>query len=184
MEFKIKKAEKVHKSELLQLYSKVAEISEGIIRNKNEINKDYISDFLTKSIGNGLILIGLIDGKIVGEIHAYTPNIYAFQHILTDLTIVVDPSNQQKGIGRKLFESFLKNVTSELTHIKRIELYTREHNERNVKFYESLGFVNEGRQKDKIFVSESEFETPLHMAWFNWNYRTKSTKYNKRIINT
>ena len=173
MEFKINKAEIEHKAELLQLHSKVAEISDGIIRNEDEINEDYISAFLTKSINNGLILIGMVDGKIVGEIHAYTPDIFAFQHILTDLTIVVDPSNQGKGIGRKLFENFLKNVASELTHIKRIELYTREHNERNIKFYESLGFMNEGRQKDKIFISESEFETPLHMAWFNPNYGIK-----------
>lgn len=176
--FEIKKAELKHKSELLQLYSKVAEISGGIIRNKDEINREYISSFITNSIDHGLILIATIGGKIVGEIHAYTSNIFAFQHILTDLTIVVDPSIQGKGIGRKLFEHFLKNVTSDLTHIKRIELYTREQNERNVKFYQSLGFINEGRQKDKIYISELEFETPLHMAWFNPKYRIKNTKHN------
>ena len=169
MEIEIKIAETEHKSELLQLYKKVAKISDGIIRNENEINEQYISDFLSKSIDKGLILTGTLNGIIVGEIHAYTPDIFAFQHILTDLTIVVDPSHQGKGIGRKLFEHFLKIVTSDLTHIKRIELYTREHNDRNVKFYESLGFINEGRQKDKIFVSKSEFETPLHMAWFRSN---------------
>ncbi len=173
MVFEIKKAELKHKAELLALYRKVAEISDGIIRHESEITKEYVSDFLTNSLNNGLILIGIISGKIVGEIHAYSPNILAFQHILTDLTIIVDPNNQRKGIGRKLFESFLKNVTSELAHIKRIELYTREHNERNVRFYKSLGFINEGRQKDKIFVSESEFETTLHMAWFNPNYGIK-----------
>jgi len=176
MEIEIKKAELKNKSELLQLYRNVSEISDGIIRNKDEINENYISDFLTNSINNGLILIGKINEKIVGEIHAYTPNIFAFQHILTDLTIIVDPNHQEKGIGRKLFANFLNNVTSELTHIKRIELYTREQNKRNVKFYESLGFINEGRQKDKIFVLKSEFETPLHMAWFNPNYGIKKTK--------
>jgi len=170
MEFEIKKANFQQNAELLQLYKKVAEISDGIIRNKNEINETYVSDFLTNAVNNGLILVGKINGKIVGEIHAYTPTIFAFQHILTDLTIVVDSSHQGKGIGRKLFETFLNTVTYELTHIKRIELYTREENLRNVKFYESLGFINEGRQKDKIFVSKNEFETPLHMAWFNPNY--------------
>ncbi|MEW7279001.1 GNAT family N-acetyltransferase [Aquimarina sp. 2201CG1-2-11] len=106
MKFEIKKAESKHKYELLQLYREVAEISDGIIRNKDEINEEYISNFLTQSIENGLILIGTIGDKIVGEIHAYTPGIYAFQHILTDLTIIVDPNNQGKGIGRKLFDFF------------------------------------------------------------------------------
>lgn len=170
MEFDIKNAELKHKSELLQLHKKVAEISDGIIRNLDEINEEYISSFLTNSIDSGLILIATIDGKIVGEIHAYTPDIFAFQHILTDLTIIVNPINQGKGIGRKLFEKFLKNVKDDLTHIIRIELYTREYNTRNIKFYESLGFINEGCQKNKIFISESEFETPIHMAWLKPKY--------------
>lgn len=175
MEFKIQKAELKHKVELLKLYKRVAEISDGIIRNQYEINEAYITDFLTNSINNGLILIGTISGRIVGEIHAYTPGIYAFQHMLTDLTILVDTNHQGKGIGRKLFERFLKYVTEDFTHIKRIELYTREHNHRNVKFYESLGFVNEGRQKDKIYISKGTFETPLHMAWFNPEFDVVNT---------
>ncbi|WP_074410263.1 MULTISPECIES: GNAT family N-acetyltransferase [Aquimarina] len=171
MNLKIKKAELKNKDELLQLYKKTAEVDDGIIRNTNEVNLEYISQFLENSINNGHILIALIHHKIVGEIHAYTPSIYAFQHILTDVTIVVDPNHQGKGIGRKLFEQFLENVKTDLTHIFRVELYTREHNDRNVRFYKSLGFINEGRQKDKIFISNSKFETPLHMAWFNPNYK-------------
>lgn len=112
----------------------------------------------------------MIDGKVVGEIHAYTPNIHAFQHLLTDLTIIVSPDHQGKGIGRALFEEFLHRVETDLTHIRRIELYTREHNVKNIRFYESLGFLNEGRQQDKIFSAPSAFETPIHMAWFNKNY--------------
>lgn len=170
MKFEIKSGELKNKTELLQLYKRVAKISGGIIRIQEDIKEGYISSFLANSIDKGLILVATIDGKIVGEIHAYTPDIFAFQHILTDLTIVVDPNSQGKGIGRKLFEKFLKIARSEMPHIKRIELYTREHDKRNVKFYESLGFVNEGRQKDKIYISKTEFETPLHMAWFNPNY--------------
>lgn len=170
MKLEIQKASVLQTTELLTLYRKVAARSDGIIRRSEEINESYITDFQRRSISNGLILLGLLEGEIVGEIHAYTPPIHAFQHILTDLTIVVDPAQQGKGIGRRLFDSFLNTVTTDLTHIKRVELYTREHNTRNVNFYQSLGFVNEGRQADKIFVSESQFETPLHMAWFNPNY--------------
>jgi ribosomal protein S18 acetylase RimI-like enzyme len=171
MTLEIIKAELGHQKELIHLYKKIAKIPDGIIRNEDEINQEYIAEFLVKSIHNGLILVGLIDNKIVGEIHASTPNIFSFQHMLSDLTIVVDPKYHGKGIGRKLFERFLEIVKSDYQHILRIELYTREHNKRNVKFYESLGFINEGRQKNKIFVSKSKFETPLHMAWFNPNYR-------------
>ena len=151
--------------ELLSLYESVVNISDGIIRQPEEVSVEYIHDFLLKSINNGLILVAKTNEAILGEIHAYTPNLHAFQHILTDLTIVVHADHQGKGIGRKLFERFLKIVTSDLAHIRRIELYTREHNERNVKFYESLGFINEGRQENKIFIGQNQFETPIHMAW-------------------
>jgi len=170
MDLQIINASLEYKGALLELYKIVAKISDGIILNEDEIDEDFVNDFLEKSIDNGLILVGMIDGKIVGEIHAYTPNIYAFQHILTDLTIVVSPDNQGQGIGRKLFESFLNTVENNFSHIKRIELYTREYNTKNVKFYESLGFINEGRQKDKIFIKNATFETPIHMAWFNPGY--------------
>jgi ribosomal protein S18 acetylase RimI-like enzyme len=178
MVLQIKNAEFEHETELFELYKKVAGITDGIIRNENEIDRNYIAGLLENSISNGLILVGVINNKIIGEIHSYTPNIYAFQHILTDLTILVDPKHQGKGIGRKLFVQFLETVKTDLNHILRIELYTREHNERNVKFYESLGFINEGRQKNKIFICDSVFETPLHMAWFNPNYKAESTEHN------
>ena len=132
MELKIKKADFRYSSDLLKLYKNVAKISDGIIRNENEIDQIFISEILDNSVKNGLILVGLIDETLVGEIHAYTPKIFAFQHILTNLTIVVTPSHQGKGIGRKLFEKFLEYVKTDFVHILRIELYTREQNERNV----------------------------------------------------
>jgi ribosomal protein S18 acetylase RimI-like enzyme len=171
MNLEIKQAEFDQETALFHLYRNVAEIPDGIIRNQNEIDQAYISEFVTNSIRNGLILVGMVDGEIVGQIHAYTPTIFAFQHILTDLTIVVKPAYQGEGVGRRLFEYFLKTVVEEYNHILRVELYVREHNRRNLKFYESLGFINEGRQKDKIFTSDVKFETPLHMAWFNPHYK-------------
>jgi len=179
MDLEIIRSKLRHKNEIIQLYKNIADLEGGIIRCKNEINDAYVSEFLNKSIEHGLSLVGITENKIVAEIHAHTPDIRAFQHILTDLTIVVDRNYQGKGIGRTLFEKFLEIVKTELTHILRIELYTREQNKRNVKFYESLGFINEGRQKDKIYVSHSVFETPLHMAWFNPNYKP----YKKKELN-
>jgi ribosomal protein S18 acetylase RimI-like enzyme len=169
------------KTKLFNLYKKVAGVPDGIIRKENEIDEKYISDFLNASIENGLILTGHIEKKIVGEIHAYTPEIFAFQHILTDLTIVVDPDYHGQGIGKRLFEEFLKRVSENYDHILRVELYVREHNNRNVKFYKRLGFKNEGRQKFKILNAGKKLETPLHMAWFNPNYE-KNTPDKKHHV--
>lgn len=175
MNLQIVRSEPTHKHHILQLYRSIADIADGIIRCREEINDSYVSGFLFHATEHGLSLVGILDDRIVAEIHAYTPGIYAFQHLLTDLTIVVDPHYQGQGIGRKLFTRFLEIVKTEFTHIYRIELYTREYNKRNVRFYESLGFINEGRQKDKIYVSGAVFETPVHMAWFNPNYGQKTT---------
>jgi putative acetyltransferase len=166
---KIEKATLTDAKAIFTLYKAVAEIPDGIIRQPNEITTDYIMYFLDQSLKNGLILVAKEKGEIVGEIHAYSPPIFAFQHLLTDLTIVVHPKHQGKGIGKKLFLNFLKIVESAYSHILRVELFVREHNERNVAFYKKLGFINEGRQENKIF-SESGLETPLHMVWFNPNF--------------
>lgn len=166
----VKPAELSDESQLFELYKRVSKVPDGIIRKRDEISRNYISGFLRASIDSGLILVGLLDHKIVGEIHAYTPNIYAFQHMLSDLTIVIDPDYQGQGIGRTLFEKFLNKVKVDCRYILRIELYVREQKDQTVSFYKSLGFINEGRQKNKIFSSKSKFETPLHMAWFNPNY--------------
>lgn len=166
----IRKANIEDKEQILALYKKVAVVPDGIIRNSEEIDEEYISQFLRTSIKNGLILVGLMDEKIVGEIHAIKPNISAFQHLMTDLTIVVDPSMQGRGIGKHIFKQFLNVVETDFPNILRVELFTREHNERNVKFYQSLGFINEGRQERKIYLSKNNFHTPIHMAWFNPKY--------------
>nr|WP_298995923.1 GNAT family N-acetyltransferase [uncultured Allomuricauda sp.] len=156
MSFSIEKATAGYDDVLLRLYKVVAEFPDGIIRKNDEITSDYIESFYSKSLKKGLMFFAKKDGMIIGEIHAYTPDILAFQHILTDLTIVIHPDFQGRGVGRKLFKAFLQEVSERLKHILRIELYTREHNSRNVAFYESLGFINEGRQKHKIFLSPNK----------------------------
>jgi putative acetyltransferase len=170
----IRRANFQDKEQITTLYKRVALVADGIIRHPNEIDDTYISYFLQSSINNGLILVAVIENQIVSEIHAVTPNLFAFQHLLTDLTIVVDPNRQGQGIGRKLFMKFLEVVKTEFPKILRVELFTREHNNRNVQFYKSLGFVDEGRQERKIFLAENNFHTPIHMAWFNPSYRNSS----------
>ena len=167
MSISIRRAVVEDYSQLICLYKEVASKSGGIIRIDDEINFDYVNMFIENSLRSGLSLVAEVDSQIVAEIHAYTPEIYAFRHMLSDLTIVVHPEFQNQGLGKMLFSEFLRKVQEDFNHILRIELYVREENTPIVDFYKSLGFINEGRQNNKILNASNELETPLHMAWFN-----------------
>ena len=167
MEIIIESANPKDMPEILDLYRLVAVQRDGIIRHEHEITKDYGSGFLEKSLQKGLILLARKDNMLMGEIHAYIPDIYAFRHILSELTIVVHSDYQGMGVGRKLFTQFLNVVKEHYRHIYRIELFVRAHTHKTHAFYQSLGFVDEGHQVDKILTRELTLETPIHMAWFN-----------------
>ena len=164
----LRSARKEDAEQLLGLYLEVAKDPDGLIRQPEEITDEFIQGHvLDESLNHGIIFVAEQEGQIVGEIHAHTPPIIALRHLLTDLTIVVHPRAQGQGVGRKLFEHFFQAIPS---GIARVELYTRETNTRNVRFYERLGFVNEGPQRNKICMPNGELQTPLQMAWFNPNF--------------
>ena len=168
-------AEKRHLSEIQYLYELVALKKDGIIRNEKEITKEYVENFLENSMNNGLILLAGDKTGLIGEIHAYTPGIYAFRHILSNLTIVVHPEYQGMGVGRRLFKYFLDTVKEHYTHILRIELFVRSHNHKVHSFYQSLGFTDEGHHEKKILNRDMTLETPIHMAWFNPRFNPQSS---------
>ena len=135
-----------------KLHQAITDFPDGIIRRPDEITTAYILQLIQAATESGLALVATQEDKVIGEIHAHTPKIFAFQHLLTDLTIMVDPGYHNLGVGSKLFKTFLDKVQSQYPHILRVELFVREHNAKNVGFYQNLGFVNEGRQVDKIYL--------------------------------
>jgi ribosomal protein S18 acetylase RimI-like enzyme len=154
---------------LLHLYREVAEKSGGIIRRPEEITLEYISDFIAHSLESGLTFVAIDNqtSQILGEIHAYQTGLKAFAHLLENLTIVVHPTAQSRGIGKALFIHLLETVKQDFAHILKVELYVRERNTKAVQFYQSLGFVIEGKLTRQILNSDGSLETPLMMSWFN-----------------
>ncbi len=72
--------------DLHQIYQLAAQLPDGIIRRPKEVTLAYIQTFLTDSMDNGLTLVAELKGKIVGEIHAYTPrmlNMILYDHSST-----------------------------------------------------------------------------------------------------
>lgn len=151
---------------VLALYRCVAAIPGGIARLAEEVDETYVVSFLSSSVARGLALVALDnDGKVVGEIHAYRPEPFCFGHVMSDLTIVVDPSIQGYGIGRQLFECFIAAIVKDNRDISRIELIARESNWRAIQFYESLGFCREGRLAGRIKNVDGSLESDIPMGW-------------------
>ena len=151
---------------VVTLYRNVAAVPGGLARLAEEVDETWVSDFLTRSHANGLSLVTQAEsGEIVGEIHAYSPGLYCFSHVLTDLTIAVAPEAQGQGVGRLLFETFVRHVVEMRPDIQRVELISRESNRKAILFYESLGFRQEGEFVSRIRDIDGSLESDIPMAW-------------------
>ena len=149
---------------VLALYQLVAQKPGGLARLSNEIDIGYIRGFISQTLTQGIGYVAEDNNEIVGEIHAYSPGLFCFSHILSDLTIAVNSNYQGKGTGRLLFNKFMDSVAQECS-IKRVELIARESNQKAIAFYQSLGFKVEGRFEARIQNQDSSFEADIPMAW-------------------
>ena len=153
-------------AKVLSLYRDVAEKPGGLARLSFEITSHYVENFLKATVSRGLGFVAVDNNDdIVAEIHSYSPKIFCFSHVLTDLIIAVHPSFQGGGIGRAFFEKCLSMVASERMHISRVELISRESNERALAFYESLGFEREGEIRGRILNADGSLESDIPMVW-------------------
>ncbi|MFC4992136.1 GNAT family N-acetyltransferase [Rubritalea tangerina] len=153
--------------EIVALYKRVAAKPGGIALLAEEVDEEYVEEFVARTISDGLGFVAreAESGKLVGEIHAYRPGIYCFSHVLSGLRIAVDPEIQGQGVGRAIFEKLLSDVVCHYTDIKRVELIVRESNTRAISFYESLGFVREGIFTGRIKNPDGTIESDIPMAW-------------------
>jgi GNAT superfamily N-acetyltransferase len=161
------------RKKIVDLYKKVSRNSGGIARTVSEITVNYVESFMTKSKQNGIQLVienPSNKNQLIAEIHCYKLEPKVFKHILSELTIVVDPDFQGNGIGKQLFDKLLEIVRIEREDILRIELTTRETNTNAINFYKKIGFFAEGRFEKRIQSYDGGCEADIPMGWFNKNY--------------
>lgn len=151
---------------LLALHRAVAEDPNGIARLPEEITDEYIASLLTISPPSGLQLVVTNEARqLIGEIHAGKYGLRVFEHILANLTVVVHPDYQGKGIGKALFTRFLEDIRQRFPEIRRIELEARASNEASLGLYRSLGFEQEGVYRNKTRNRDGSFVDSIPMAY-------------------
>lgn len=149
------------------LHRTVARVSQGIARTEPELTDAYFGGLFDTVEKRGLMLIAVNGaGQIVGEIHAAKTGLTIFDHNLMGLTIVVHPDEQGKGIGKQLFGAFLTEVQRRFPEVRRVELESRASNQKSIALYRSVGFMEEGRMKNKDCNADGSFEDSVLMAWY------------------
>lgn len=167
-----RRATEADNEQILQLYRSTARSSGGIARIEPEITPEYVQANTRKSLDeNGLILVAEQNGNIIGEIHAHQYGIRIFRHILTNVTIVVHPDFQSKGIGKQLLTSFIKYICQHRPDIRRVELESRASNHKSIALFKSAGFAEEGAMKNKTRNADGSFEDSLLFAWENPDFQ-------------
>lgn len=157
-------------SRIKTLYKDVARHEGGVARLEHEITDDYVESFLKKSLATGLIIVAEHPDEtetLIAEIHAYKSGIKTFEHVLGDLTLVVHPAFQGKKIGRTIFTIFLEEIARNRPDIGKVELISRESNQRAIALYQSLGFAIEGRLEMRIKTRQGTYEADIPMGWQN-----------------
>jgi len=160
-------------SKIYALYEKVAQARFGIARSPEEITEPYIKNFMQSAAENGIELVIVNPAnksEIIAEIHCYRMEPKIFSHVLSELTIAVDPDFQGQGLGKKIFTHLLEFITISRHDILRVELFAQETNERAIALYTKIGFKKEGRFEKRVPGKDNVLEADIPMAWFNPAY--------------
>ena len=158
---------------LVKLYKAVAKTEGFIARLEHEVTEEYVTNFVNKSLATGLIIVGESETnpeELIAEVHGYTADLEIFNHVLGDVTFLVHPDHQGKGIGRTIFTIFLDEIVNQRTDIGKVELFTGESNRRAIGLYQSLGFMIEGRMEMRYRTPSGNYEADIPMGWVNPNF--------------
>lgn len=103
-------------------------------------------------------------GKIVGHAFLDPLPLEAISHVFR-LTIVVHPDFTSQGVGTALMMD-LMDWAKRNSPVGKIELLVRATNERAIRLYSKLGFVEEGRMRNRVRLPDGNFVDDVAMAWF------------------
>ena len=151
---RIIKAERRDLPAILAL-QRIAYQSEAALLNNYEIPplRQTLED-VSEEFEKGLILKGVLDGRIIGSVRASSDG-----HTCYVGKLVVSPEHQRKGYGTQLLSELEKSWPH-----PRYELFTSDKSTGNLKLYEKMGYrrFQEKQINPKLFLIF--LEKVIHLA--------------------
>jgi ribosomal protein S18 acetylase RimI-like enzyme len=135
-----------------------------LVSRPYELTRAAFERKITDVAEAGRYIVAEQDGKVVGHALLDPMPLEAIARVFR-LTVVVHPGFRNRGIGEALMRD-LMDWAKQSPRVLKIELLVRATNERAIRLYTKLGFVEEGRFKNRIKLPDGTFIDDLAMAWF------------------
>jgi RimJ/RimL family protein N-acetyltransferase len=136
-----------------------------LVSQPDELSPEsFASQVAALSDGSGRYVVAEEDGRIVGHALLRPMDLRAVSHVFR-LTIVVHPGHTDRGVGTAMMNA-LADWARRTPRVRKVELMVRSTNLRARHLYEKLGYVEEGRFRDRIRLPDGKFVDDITMAWF------------------
>jgi RimJ/RimL family protein N-acetyltransferase len=135
-----------------------------LVSRPYELTVAAFEDKIGELDGSGRYVVAEKDDRIVGHALLDPMTLQATSHVFR-LTIVVHPGFVGQGIGTALMGDLLQ-WAEQTPRVGKIELLVRATNARAIRLYSKMGFVEEGRFKDRLRLPDGSFVDDIAMAWF------------------
>ena len=113
---------------------------------------------------NALVLIAVLDDQIIGLLF-FIPNAKKKNAHTGEFGVNVHPDLQGLGVGRQLIRALLKWAKENAT-IEKVFLNVFDTNDRAIRLYKDLGFVEEGRHVRAVKQLSGEYVDVLQLYVF------------------
>jgi RimJ/RimL family protein N-acetyltransferase len=113
---------------------------------------------------NNLYIVFQVDGKVVGFLDFNRYEHERLKHA-GSMGMGIREEYTNQGIGTKLIE-FLINWAKKQKNLEKICLGVVSVNDRAIKVYKRIGFVEEGRQRNQIKYEDGSYGDDILMAYY------------------
>jgi len=120
-------------------------------------------EFLRKHLEHPLsiAMAAEVDGRMIGLCGAAAPDFKRMQHH-AELGLVILKEFWHQGIGRRMMELTIE--WGRRAGLRKMYLRVYDYNERAIRMYEALGFVEEARLREDIRRVDGSFGGTIYMS--------------------
>jgi len=135
-----------------------------LVSRPHELQLEAFQREIERLSRDGRYVVAVREGRIVGHASLSPMTLEALAHVFR-LTIVVHRGETGQGVGTVLMNDLIAWARED-ARVRKIELNVRATNDRAIALYEKLGFVEEGRFRNRVRLPDGSFVDDLAMAWF------------------